>query len=221
MKLRSILKRLRNAFSVKIHFDDLKKKEAIFLYAGDVPQNGLYSKFIGLSLSQANSQHIKHDVTKALPLEESSVDIYQSEDVFEHIELEKLPWVIDEIYRVLKPGGTFRLSLPDYGCDILHNRTQKNEAGKLLFDPDGGGDFVNGEVINGGHLWFPLYKAVKELLEKTRFQNIRFYHYYDESGQGVTNPINYSIGYVIRTPDHDNRVKYPYRPMSIVVDCLK
>jgi len=113
------------------------------------------------------------------------------------------------------------LSLPDYGCDILRNRTQKNEAGKLLFDPGGGGDFVNGEVINGGHLWFPLYKTVKELLEKTRFQSIRFYHYYDESGRGVTNPIDYSIGHLIRTPDHDDRVKQPYRPMSIVVDCLK
>jgi predicted SAM-dependent methyltransferase len=178
--------------SSKISFNDLKAKEAICLYAGDVPQNNFYNKFVGLSLSQANSQHIKHNVTKKLPLEDSCVDIYQSEDVFEHIELEKLPLVIDEIYRVLKLGGTFRLSLPDYQCDILHNRTQKNEKGELLFDPDGGGDFINGKVVNGGHVWFPQYKLVKELLEKTHFKDIKFYHYYDESGRSVTEPFDYS-----------------------------
>jgi SAM-dependent methyltransferase len=221
MNVRSILKKLRNIFSVKISFDNLKNKEAIFLYAGDVPQNGLYNKFIGLSLSRANSQHIEHNVTNNLPLNDSCVDIYQSEDVFEHIELEKLPSVIGEIYRVLKPHGIFRLSLPDYQCDILNNRTQKNEAGELLFDPDGGGDFINGKVTNGGHIWFPLYKTVKELLEKTQFKDIRFYHYYDESGKGVTMPIDYSIGHIQRTPDHDERVKNPYRPMSLVVDCIK
>ncbi len=33
--------------------------------------------------------------------------------------------------------------------------------------------------------------------------------------------IDYSKGYIYRTPDHDSRVKNPYRPMSIVVDCHK
>jgi SAM-dependent methyltransferase len=221
MKIRSMLKRLRNVFSLKISFNDLKMKEAIYLYAGDVPQNGLYNKFVGLSLSQANSQHIKHDITKKLPLENACVDIYQSEDVFEHIEPEKLLLVIDEIYRVLKPGGIFRLSMPDYQCDILYRRTQKNKKGELLFDPGGGGEFIDGKVVKGGHVWFPQYKTVKELIEKTHFKDIRFHHYYDESGKGIIKPIDYTIGHVMRTPDHDERVKNPYRPMSIVVDCIK
>jgi predicted SAM-dependent methyltransferase len=216
----SFKKRLRNIISFKISFKDLKTKEAIYLYAGDIPQNGLYNKFIGLSLSQANSQHIKHDVTKKLPLRDSCVDIYQSEDVFEYIEPEKLVFIINEIYRVLKPSGIFRLSMPDYQCDILYNRTLKRGNGELMFDPGGGGDFIDGKVIEG-HLWFPNYKTVKELLEKTQFDDIRFYHYYDESGKGVTKPIDYTVGHVNRTPDHDNRVKRPYRPMSIVVDCIK
>ena len=221
MKILSILKRSRKGSSSEISFKSLKKKKAIYLYAGDVPQIGLYNKFVGLSLSQANSQHIKHDVTKKLPLKNCCVDIYQAEDVLEHIEQEKVPFVIDEIYRVLKPGGIFRLSLPDYQCDVLYNRTQKNEKGEFVFDPDGGGEFIDGKVVNCGHVWFPLYKTVKELLEKTQFKDIRFYHYYDESGKGVTKPIDYTIAHVKRTPDHDERVSNPYRPMSIVVDCIK
>ena len=210
MKMLNMLKlkrRRENFFSVKISFRRLEKKEAIYLYAGDVPQNGLYKKFVGLSLSQANSQHIKHDVTKKLPLNNSCVDIYQAEDVFEHIDSEKLPAIIGDIHRVLKTNGIFRLSLPDYRCDILYERTLKNEEGELQFDPGGGGDFIDGKVVKGGHVWFPQYEILKEILGKTPFTNIKFYHYYDESGKGITKAIDYSIGYVMRTPDHDERVQ--------------
>jgi ubiquinone/menaquinone biosynthesis C-methylase UbiE len=156
-----------------------------------------------------------------MPLNDSCVDVYQSEDVFEHIEPEKLPMIINEIYRVLKPGGIFRLSLPDYRCDILYERTIKNEKGELLFDPGGGGDYVDGKIINGGLVWFPTYEKVKKILEQTNFRHINFYHYYIKSGEGITNPIDYSIAHVMRTPDNDERVKMPYRPLSIVVDCVK
>lgn len=77
------------------------------------------------------------------------------------------------------------------------------------------------KFLNGGHLWFPTYVKVKELLEKTDFIHYTFLHYYDENGTGITNKIDYSKGFVRRTPDNDDRVKDPYRPMSIVVDCIK
>lgn len=115
----------------------------------------------------------------------------------------------------------FRLSLLDYKCDILHERTLKNEKGELIFDPFGGGTFDNGKVTNGGHLWFPTYSKVKKLLEKTDFKIYRFLHYHDEHGNGITNKIDYSKGFVMRTPDNDDRVKNPYRPMSLVVECIK
>ena len=48
-----------------------------------------------------------------------------------------------------------------------------------------------------------------------------FFHFYGEDGIGVTNAIDYSLGHVMRTPDHDERVQRTYRPLSIVVDCRK
>lgn len=222
--MRSILdiaRKITNFPANKITWERLLIEKNIYLYAGDLPKRNQYKKFIGLSLSQANKCHIKHDIREPYPLPNNCVDIYQAEDVFEHIEYEKLPSVIGEIYRVLKGGGILRISVPDYRCDILYNRTQKNEKDELLFDPDGGGDFIDGNVVNGGHVWFPRYETIKELLEKAQFKEIRFYHYYDEQGKGITKPIDYSIGYVMRTPDHDKRVANPYRPMSIVVDCIK
>ena len=113
------------------------------------------------------------------------------------------------------------MSVPDYRCDILSSRTQKNPQGDFVFDPGGGGYFENGLVKGGGHVWFPTYEKVKSLLDISNFEKIIFYHYYDENDVPVTNKIDYSIGYVKRTPDHDERVHNPYRPMSIVVDCIK
>lgn len=197
------------------------QKDHIYLYAGDVPKQAEYDKFIGLSISQNDSKHIKHDITKKHELPDNSVDIYQAEDVFEHIEFKKLNGIVNDIYRILKPKGIFRLSVPDYRCDILYQRSIKDSSGKILFDPLGGGHYKDGKVTDMGHLWFPQYESVKSLLEKSYFKTVVFYHYYNENGIGITNEIDYSVGFVQRTPDNDERVKNPYRPLSIVVDCIK
>ncbi len=202
-------------------FDKLLERERICLYAGDLPGMPGYEKFVGLSLSQANRWHINHDLTKPYPLPDNCVEMFQSEDVFEHIDLDLLPAAITEIYRILKPGGLFRLGLPDYRCDVLMNRSIKGANGKVIFDPKGGGAFVNGKVVNAGHVWFPLIENVRELLAQAPFHNLDFRHYYNEQGEAVMNPIDYSISHVKRTPDHDPRVQNPRRPMSLVVDCTK
>ncbi|MCV7298526.1 class I SAM-dependent methyltransferase [Mycobacterium barrassiae] len=211
-------------------FSELSSLPVVNLYAGDVPDMPEYQtrQLVGLSLVQEDKWHIRHDVTKPLPIPGESVDIYQSEDVFEHIEFDRLPATISEIYRVLKKGGLFRLSLPDYRCDVLVERSLKDADGNIIFDPGGGGAFKRRppifgkkKVVKGGHVWFPVYENIVELFANTRFSSVEFLHYYDETGAPHTNPIDYSKGYVKRTPDNDERVAHPFRPMSIVVDCIK
>ena len=212
-----------------MNFDKIKNNTNIYLYAGTYIKSPINENntipFIGLQLQECNNYNIQHNVLNKMDLYNNSVDIYQSEDVFEHIEYNELCNVINEIYRVLKPGGLFRFSMPDYRCDVLYNRSEKNEKNEIIFDPNGGGnyDYENKKVINGGHVWFPRYKTVKLLLDKTNFERnkINFLHYYDENNNSITKIIDYSKGYIHRTPDHDNRVNNPYRPMSIVIDCYK
>ena len=197
----------------------IQRMSPLKLYAGDIPKRSEYEGVIGLSIVQENDRHIRHDLTQPIPLTDSSVDSFQSEDVFEHIEYENLSKVLTEIYRVLKPGALFRMSVPDYGCDVLLERSVLNEAGEIVFDPGGGGT-----MENPGHVWFPRIDSVRELVEGSPFGNhgtIRFLHYYEMDGTSVTHPIDYSLGWVMRTPDHDDRVKEPYRPMSLVVDMIK
>mgnify|MGYP001284492469 CR=1 FL=1 len=208
-----------------MYFSDIKNNKNIYLYAGDCVNNKTNIPFIGLSLGYNNNTNINHNVLDKMDLFDNSVDIYQSEDVFEHIEYNKLIDVINEVYRVLKPGGLLRLSMPDYRCDILYNRSDKNENNEIVFDKGGGGnyDYKNKKVINGGHVWFPKYELVKNLLDNTNFENnkIKYLHYYDINNNSITKNIDYEKGYIQRTPDNDKRVQNPYRVMSIVVDCYK
>lgn len=209
-----------------VNFSDIKHNTNIYLYAGNVSdiakKTGL---FIGLSLDYSDNYHIKHDVTLPMNLLDNSVDIYQSEDVFEHIEYENLSNIFNEIYRVLKSDGLFRLSMPDYRCDLLYNRSFKDSNGNLYHDPGGGGsyDYINSKVINGGHVWFPKYESVFELFNQSKFnmEKVKFLHYYDTDNNPVINDIDYTKGYVHRTPDNDKRVQTPIRPMSIVLDAYK
>lgn len=212
------VQRIRNF----IEWEDFYSNNSITLYAGDLPldNNHYPCNFIGLSLNRSDHTHVQHDITDPIPLPDNSVDLFQSEDVFEHISYDKLLSVLNDIFRILKPGGLLRLSLPDYGCDVLRERSIKDAAGNIVFNPGGGGT-----PDNPGHVWFPRLSNVRQLLSKTKFNShgtIDFLHYWNmDDSTFVTRPIDYSKGYVRRTPDFDARVKTPYRPMSIVVDLVK
>ena len=204
-------------------WDDLLGKKERKLYAGAISRPDDFKNHIGIHPFSPKQQHILHDVTQPMPIPDNSVDAYQSEDVFEHIHPSKLPTIFNEIYRVLKPGAYFRLCLPDYQFDLYKNRSLKDEKGEIIFDPGGGGDFVNGEVINGGHVWFPTYQSLLEIIDRSDLKkaHAHFMHYYDNNGISVTKKINYDLGTVSRTPDFDERAQTPYRAMSIVVDFIK
>ena len=213
------LQLLCNKLKIELQWEDIKNFSSIKLYAGDIPEKEEYKNLIGLSIDKKDYRHINHDVIKPFPLADESVDSFQAEDVFEHIQYEKLPRIIDEIYRVLKPGATFRLSIPDYTCDILSERSVKDNNSKIIFDPAGGGT-----IENPGHLRFPGIINVKSLISKTKFSEkgkVDFLHHYNPDGTFVLKNIDYSKGFIIRNPDKDMRVQNPRRPMSLIVDLIK
>src|SRR3989304_5843892 len=171
-------------------WENLLNQNKIHLYAGDIVDHQItyHKSDIGISLIKNDKNHIRHDITNPMPLPDNCVDKYQSEDVFEHIEYKKLLDVINEIYRVLKPGGLLRISIPDYRSDIYYSRSLKDENGAIIFDPGGGGNFENGKVVNGGHVWFPTIEKITFLLENTKFYThgkIECLHYYDVNGNSI------------------------------------
>ena len=204
------------------------EQNSIRLYAGDLTGRARKDGWIGVSQKKLDEHHLKHDLTKPLPIPDGAIDAFQSEDVFEHIHPSKLLAVtFPEMYRVLKPGGFIRISLPDYRCDILLERAWKDESGKPYYDPGPGSSGKSGpidwSVAHRGHVWFPTYETLQALIELSplRYCKVDWLHYYDTNGEPVMNEIDYSKGFVKRTPDHDRRVQNPRRPMSIVVDLYK
>ncbi len=225
-------------------WEDLLSKPCIRLYAGDVPDRQEYEGWVGLSLYQCNKNHIRHSVYEPFPIPDESVDAFQAEDVFEHLSYEKIVEILNEIFRILKPKGYLRLSVPDYRCDINYNRSIRDSEGRVIFDPGAGKRsktklfklklykrlypllYTNTvrQITGSGHYWFPTIESVKSLLEKSKFASggeVNFLHYYDIDWTPITNKIDYSKGYISRTPDHNKTVQNPFRPLSLVVDIIK
>lgn len=69
--------------------------------------------FINIDNRLEMSPDVCCDVIAGLPFADSSVDMVRAWDFLEHIPLGKTVSVIEEIYRVLKPGGIFDSHTPD------------------------------------------------------------------------------------------------------------
>lgn len=207
-------------------WDEAISSDPVQLYAGKL-RRGLpqFATHIGITPFFPSSRNIAHDlVNLPYPIPNESVDAFQAEDVFEHVPLELQIPIYDEIYRILKPGGFFRISLPDYNFDGYRDRSIRDEAGKVVFDPGGGGLLEDGVVTNGGHLWFPTIEIMRGLFASSLFGGegeVTFVQYNEDDGTTVMNSIDYSLGHIQRTPDHDLRVVENPRPVSIVIDAWK
>ncbi len=205
-------------YSCPMTFEKLDFSKPVKLYAGDIcdevhmEDKNLY----GLSLHRQDEKHIRFDITEKYPLPDCCIDHYQAEDVLEHIALDWVVPAINEIYRILKKGALFRVCLPDYFSPIKKEFSMKSVRGEILFDPSGGGDYREGNVVNGGHVWFPNYLMVRELLDKTKFRDVRFLCYYTEQEEFVCNGVDMSLGYVTRYNLENADGNY-----SLVVDCYK
>lgn len=204
----------------RMTFEKLDLSRQIMLYAGDIYDNEHLSNpnLYGLSITKADARHIHADITEKYPLPNESIYAYQAEDVLEHIEYSKLVETINEIHRILSVGGVFRICLPDYFSPYLRSISMMGSDGNILFDPTGGGIYGENGVSKGGHIWFPNYKNVKELLERTKFINYEFLCYHTEDGRVVKKEIDFTKGYIIRLPKPGEIDRPIY---SIVVDCYK
>ena len=60
-----------------------------------------------------NSDILQLDVTVALPFENDTFDYIFSEHVIEHISYPEGAYMLEECFRVLKPGGVLRVGTPD------------------------------------------------------------------------------------------------------------
>ena len=148
---------------------------------------------------------IFHDIETPVPLPDNCVDRILSEHCFEHIEITKYSQILKELYRILKPGGFFRLAVPDY----MH--------------PNHKHCLVKGyDTRNNLHITLTNYYLLTPFLNDSSFK-VEYYNYWKDDGTFVENNIDYSKGYIKRTPANDERNNEHNRLLvtSFVCDLIK
>jgi len=68
--------------------------------------------YINIDIEKSNNPDLVLDICEGLPYEDNSIYEIRAFDFLEHIPLGKTIFVIDEIWRVLKPGGKFEHFTP-------------------------------------------------------------------------------------------------------------
>jgi hypothetical protein len=209
-------------------------ESARYLYFGNLaPKEQQYKSglFYGLTPHPEADRDIRHDARDPLPFGDASVIAFQSQDVFEHIEQDCIAFIFDEIFRCLMPGGSFRLSMPDYNSPLLKSRSVYDADGNVLFDAAMGGSVVGnmkgGMEVNfpsdgQAHLWFPTYSLVTALIVKSQIRkssSIEFHHAWIDAKRFVCNDFDQTIMEVRRCPPND--MGAGGKPVSIVVDFIK
>jgi SAM-dependent methyltransferase len=118
-----------------------------------------------------------------IPFPDNSIDIFMTLDVFEHIfEFEKS---IQEIYRVLKPGGCYIMTVPienqdrstEKACylnqnkEVVHIPTQTSEYKGVKLEYHGNPIDAKGSVVT----YYYGYDIIDKIKESTPFNPILFF----------------------------------------------
>lgn len=69
--------------------------------------------WINLDIASDDPAVMQVDITRGLPFDASTASVCYSSHVLEHMDLGSARSLIDECFRVLKPGGLLRLAVPD------------------------------------------------------------------------------------------------------------
>ncbi len=212
----------------------MQDQEPGYIYFGNLlPREEQYKSglFRGLALAPKYDRDIAHDARQRMLFADDSVRGFQSQDVFEHIAFEKLPAILDDIYRCLCPGGIFRMSVPDYHAAVLRRRSVYDADGRILCDLMMGGrvESLKGDGVQvhlapggGSHLCFPTHDQVLRLILASKVrkcETITVHQAWLNAREFVCNEFEQSIMPVTRTPGRDARAEG--KPLSIVVDFVK
>lgn len=123
------------------------------------------------------------DIIKGLPIEPQSADVVYCSHVLEHMTLDEFRLAIRNVFTYLRPGGTFRLVLPDLE-QLIHaylNDTSPGACSRFMQ-----ASYLGEQTLSRGlrampaalfgrarHLWMWDFKGISEQLAAAGFTDIR------------------------------------------------
>jgi predicted SAM-dependent methyltransferase len=114
------------------------------------------------------------DIYKKLPFADDSIEAIFCEEVIEHVELNVGDQLLQECWRILKPGGFIRLSTPD--LEWFAQRVVSNEHPIACEE-------INEIFYNHGHRYLYDRKSLKSSCQKVGFVNLYQSVYQDPKSQ--------------------------------------
>jgi predicted SAM-dependent methyltransferase len=112
------------------------------------------------------------DITKKLPFEDNSIDYIFCEEAIEHINLNDGIALLKECWRILKEGGTMRITTPNLDW-FAENSTLSVDSCHQ----------INEIFYNHDHRYLYTTKALRYFVEQTGFVNIVQSSYKDSNSQ--------------------------------------
>lgn len=131
----------------------------------------------------AAAQVIHLDAASAFPFEDNQFDFIFSEHMIEHLTFPDGMKMLAECHRVLKPGGTMRITTPDLSflMELYGNHKSKLQQEYIKWSTDtfiaGASGYEDVFVINNfvrdwGHQFIYDHKTLRAAMEKSGFTNI-------------------------------------------------
>lgn len=117
------IKAVRISRAAAKNFDALKGKKHLKVHvgAGDDIRLGWVNIDLALRIpphidpaSHPDTVFINYDLRRGLPLDDASCDLIYSSHFFEHLEYAQGLRLMNDCFRALRPGGAFRISLPNF-----------------------------------------------------------------------------------------------------------
>ncbi len=129
------------------------------------------------------------DVVRGLPEVSETADWVYCSHVLEHMSLDDFRKSLNEVMRLLKPGGVFRGVLPDLEAEVQKYLLDSSDMACSKFMEMTGlgiksrsrglGGILRGFLGHRQHLWMWDYKGLREELIRVGFNQVRQAHWQD------------------------------------------
>jgi hypothetical protein len=151
-----------------------------------VEKTPVVGSFVQMTIGKIFPTNVRFgNIVKGLPVGSNSARGVFASHVLEHLPRGDVPAALANVYRILYPGGTFRLIVPDLEWRAKRylsavGTNEPNSADWFLdscalgaHSRDHGLGHLRSMVGNSKHLWMYDFPTMKELLVNAGFENIR------------------------------------------------